>query len=245
MQVATWNMYRYNKRSLQGVQTLLDAGHDVVCLQEVPEHLLDSITKLTPHHAVCRELVWKKGTQKTFLVTLSQHPLTHTMITPHKRWPSFATKILGLEEGLEFHAVDVRVHNHDWRIFNVHLPLHAPPFGRMIEWIRICSKFSQQSHNVICADFNAYAGPIWSALLSPILGTKFKHLVAHERKRLKKFLEKKNLQNPFGHWRTQVYFPYQLDFILHHETLTPTKAKRWPSRLHSDHWPLSITLEQA
>ena len=243
MRVASWNMHRYNQKGLQGAEKLVAAGHDVICLQEVPEKILEKVLNLAPHHAQCRELVWQKGAQKTFLVTLSQHPMSRHIITPHKRWPNLLTKLAGLEEGLEFLASDIHAYNRNWRIFNVHLPLHAPPFGRMIEWIRIYKKFDKQSHNIVCADFNAFAGSIWSALLSPLVGTKLKHLMAHERWQLRKFLEKKQLENPFAKWRTQSQLPYQLDFILHGKELQVVMAERWPDRLNSDHWPLSLTLE--
>ena len=57
MKIATWNLDRRNDNALDGVKTLI-AEHEVLCLQEVHEDILDDVTALTEHHFIADECTY-------------------------------------------------------------------------------------------------------------------------------------------------------------------------------------------
>ncbi len=245
MQITSWNVFRRNMEALYGVKELVDAGHDILCLQEVPELLLEDILQLMPYNYTCLESVWRNGRSKSYLVILSNYPIEMPTTVPHKQWPSLRNELHGQTESFEFQQINIMCNGQQWRIFNVHLPLNVSPFSRIREWLRIHRRFSSSSHNIICGDFNAFADPLWNMLVAPFFGYRPKDVFIHERNELRNFIFRKKLINPFGRWRTQMHLPFQLDFILHPKLVTGTNAIRWPSRMGSDHWPISIKLKKS
>ena len=242
MKIATWNVHRRNKKALEGVQTLLKE-HDVLCLQEINEKILDKVTKLAPHHYVSDECTWRGG--KSYIVTLSKHPITKSECIDHQHWKSLRNLWRGQEEGRCFQRVDLDVNGTKWRVINAHLPLNVSPYCRMCEWARIWNETDENhNRNIICGDFNTFAGPIWALIFGPFLGFRIKDLFLNERNLMQKYIERSAFVNPHKKLkRTHAQVPYQLDFLLHEEVQNTKQAKRWPKRMRSDHWPLTIELD--
>lgn len=236
MRVATWNTYRDNPKALQGAATLM-GKHDVLCLQEVHHNILDEMLKLAPHHHVSEECTWKKG--QSYVVTLSKHPIIRAKCVQHRHWPSLRNALQKQKEGRFFQRLDIEHNGAPWRIVNVHLPLNASPFCRMGEWARMWGETASHGRNIICGDFNTFAGPIWALMVGPFMGFRMRDVFINERRRLQQFIAKTNFISATPKQRTQMHLPYQLDFLLHSESLTTQHAERWPERLGSDHWPLS------
>lgn len=236
MKIATWNAYRQNPRAIAGITTLL-SGHDVLCLQEVHHDILEDVLKLAPHNHVSDECTWRKG--RSYVVTLSHHPIVKAESLRHRHWPSLRNALQGQKEGRYFQRLDIEKDGQPWRIVNAHLPLNVSPFCRMGEWARMWAETAEHGRNIVCGDFNTFAGPIWAVLVGPFMGFRMRDVFIHERRRLRKFIAEKYFENPFAQWRTQMHLPYQLDFLLHGENLKANNAQRWPDRLGSDHWPLS------
>ena len=241
MKIATWNIDRRNKKAPKGIKTLLDV-HEVVCLQEVRETMLDEVKALAPHHFISDECEWRGGT--TYLVTLSKHPITQTEVVEHQHWRSLRNFWRGQDEGRTFHRVDIDRDGKTWRIINTHLPLNVSPYCRMCEWARIWGETDQtHDNNIIAGDFNTFAGPIWALFFGAFLGFRIKDLFLNERNLMQKYIERSAFVNPHKKLRrTHAHVPYQLDFLLHEESQGTHKAIRWSERLGSDHWPLSLEI---
>lgn len=239
MKIATWNVHRRNKKTLKGVQLLM-AEHDVLCLQEINETLLEDVLKTAPHNYVSDECTWRGG--KSYIVTLSKYPITDGECIQHKHWHSLRNILKGQKEGRYFQRVDIDHKGTNWRVVNAHLPLNVSPFCRMCEWARIWNATNQDhTRNVICGDFNTFAGPIWALFVGPFMGFRLKDLFLNERNLMQKYIERSEFTNPLkAKKRTHAHVPYQLDFLLHQTVHETKEFKRWPKRLGSDHWPLSL-----
>lgn len=246
MKIATWNLDRRNDNALDGVKTLI-AEHEVLCLQEVHEDILDDVTALTEHHFIADECTYRGG--QTFIVILSKHPIHNAECIDHKHWRSLRNWWRNQKEGRCFQRVDIDRDGQQWRVINAHLPLNVSPFCRMCEWARIWNETDEDhNRNVICGDFNTFAGPIWALFFGVFMGFRLKDLFLNERNLMQKYIERSDFTNPFRkkkftHTRTHMHVPYQLDFLLHHEKHKTKDAKRWPKRMGSDHWPLSAQIE--
>lgn len=236
MKIATWNAYRHNTQALEGIAVLM-GQHDVLCLQEVHHDILQDVLKYAPYHHTSDECTWKTG--RSYIVTLSKHPISNAQNVRHRHWPSLSNWLQQQTEGRFFHHIDILKKGKSWRIINAHLPLSVSPFCRMREWARLWRHTAKHGRTLICGDFNAFHDPFVGLFVAPFMGHRLKDFLIHERRRLRTFLSKKKFGNPFAPWRTQMHLPYQLDFILHSEALITHNALRWQGRLGSDHWPLS------
>lgn len=239
MKIVTWNALRTNLNIIDGVEKLLAAGHDVICLQEIPQKDKNTLKELTPYSTYIEDCIHKGGI--SYNMVLSKHPITSVQTLPHRPWSSLTLRIRNRKDGMFFQKVEILKEGVIWQVINTHLILNAPPLIRIAEWIRMSRHMAPHNRTLICGDFNTFASPLWSIIVAWYMDYRWKDFFTHERKQMEAFLRKKKLINPFSQ-RTQTYLPYQLDFILFKESLKFSNATRWPERYGSDHWPLSIQL---
>ena len=114
MRLASWNMNHHNRTAMRGVEQLYDAGHDMLCLQEVPEHLLPELARLPGDLFACDEYTDTTGLTSK-LVILSRRPIQAHTVHQHKEYYSLRNWWGGIREGIAFHHVDLLVANQPTR----------------------------------------------------------------------------------------------------------------------------------
>ena len=246
MDLITWNVFRHNRTLDLALDHIATQGADIVCLQEVPADMLHATLKLAPYATWCYEYASAKKGIDTRLVILSQHPFHYQRVQLHGQYPSLKTRLNRCVESMEYQSVDLTVNGHDYRVFNIHMPLNTTPRHRLAELEDILAhKLHPTATNLLCGDFNSCGRPLISGLWGWMQSYKLRDWLMHEKRALEKLTTRYGYDNPFRRWRTHSQLPFQLDAILIPEDLPIQRMERIKARVGSDHFPLRLVVDPA
>jgi endonuclease/exonuclease/phosphatase family metal-dependent hydrolase len=261
MKIYSWNMLFRNRESDRAFEFISHTNFDIFCLQEVPEAFLARL-KTLPHFINSHfdfmayrsdvERLFKRGTERNFVVTLSKHPITaqgeipfpdywhllpmRSRIFVTLMWPFYFSKIQN-RGGL---YADVTIRGVSVRVFNLHLIL-AHPAWRLKEFETAMAERDPSRPTIVCGDFNTIEKP-HTAFLNWILGGRISDALLHGRERMhieKRFVEHQ-LANPLRGTITHQLSRSQLDHILVSHSFTIKNAEVLPDRIGSDHHPIYV-----
>jgi len=171
---------------------------------------------------------------------------------PKRSW--FARKF-GLEEGLEFHYIDIELSRGDkrekravpLRIFNIHLENAAGPKWRMARFNEVLRSLSKKRKNIICGDLNVFrAWYSWSwRLLLFLLGypCSWGELWFREHEFFQRIFEKNNFADIFSGAATHEWSGNQLDYILVPNDFEISSHTLFSETYGSDHRPMLVEIE--
>ena len=243
---------------------IAQSDFDIFCLQEVPEAFLKRLQTLpyfiNSHFDFMAyrsdvERLFRRGTERNFVVTLSKHPITaqgeipfpdywhllpvRSRIFVTLMWPFYFSKIQN-RGGL---YADIMINGTHVRVFNLHLIL-AHPAWRLKEFEMAMIERDASKPTIVCGDFNILEKPRVT-LLNWILGGHIKDALLHKRERThieQRFVEH-SLANPLRGEITHSVSQSQLDHILVSNSFSIKNASVLPDCIGSDHHPIRVEIE--
>lgn len=252
-----------NKELDRAFQFIAESNFDIFCLQEVPEAFLKRL-KTLPYFIDSHfdfmayrsdvERLFRRGTERNFVVTLSKHPITAQGEIPFPdywhllplrsrvfvtlMWPFYFSKISN-RGGL---YADVAVNGISVRVFNLHLIL-AHPSWRLKEFETAMTERDVSRPTIVCGDFNTVETR-HTALLNWILGGSIGDALLHKRERthINSHFVEHQLTNPLAGGVTHPLSRSQLDHILVSHTFVIKNAEILPDRIGSDHHPICVEI---
>jgi len=160
--IVNWNVYSHNRRLSEVRDAILNIHNpkpDIICLQEVPDSLLDTLHALDGYRMITAEDYCERENGKKYMyyiATLSRcHTETERVFSYKKTLlRSFVTWAGNLEEGKQFLYIDILYNGVPLRIFNVHLNAFAKSQRRLRQFRMVCRRRSNKKRNIMCGDFN-------------------------------------------------------------------------------------------
>ena len=253
-----------NRELDRAFKFISESDFDIFCLQEVPEAFLARL-KTLPYFIDSHfdfmayrsdvERLFRRGTERNFVVTLSKHPITaqgeipfpdywhllplRSRIFVTLMWPFYFSKIQN-RGGL---YADITVNGTLVRVFNLHLIL-AHPAWRLKEFETAMAERDPSKPTIVCGDFNTIEKP-HTSFLNWILGGKVSDAFLHRRERtdINKQFVQHELVNTLAGSITHKLSRSQLDHILVSHSFTIKNASVLPDRVGSDHHPIRVEIE--
>lgn len=257
MKVYSWNMLFRNRELDRAFRFIAESDFDVFCLQEVPEEFLKRLQTLKYHIAARSDVerIFKRGTERNFVVILSKFPIAaHGEIPFPDYWhllpwrtklfvwlmkPFFGFSKTRNRGGL---YADLIARERTMRVFNLHLIL-AQPAWRMKEFEMAMSERNASLPTIVCGDFNTLEAPHIS-ILNWILGGRLRDAALYNRERThieRRFIEHE-LTNVLSGEVTHPLSHSQLDHILVSSSFSIGNAEILHDRIGSDHHPIFVEI---
>lgn len=252
MRILSWNIWIKNQNPIGNLKELIEHHKpDVICLQEVTADLLEYV-----HDASFEGFDYiysfdyrkhKQGYyQNYYLVTLSKHPIQNQKVNRLHvnhltRW-SLWDAILRWDESIEFLYADIRADDEMYRVFNCHLEVSAGPKLRLNQFQQTLNKFSPDSHNIVCGDFNIFATLWINIAVGWMLGFSPSEIFMEEREEFEKVFSSHKLTNPLLGQPTYPKRKLQLDHIIIPEELNRDKQEVIKNLYGSDHNPILVEI---
>ena len=256
MRILSWNMLFSNARLDDALAFIRDSDADVICLQEVPERLLEPLRSL-PYH-LAQEIDVRRATPRTetvYLAILSRFPILaqesfgfpdyFPLLPLRTRAFVRLMRIFDWTRIADRHAfsVDIDVAGTTMRVFNLHLIL-ARPSWRLEEFERAMTERDPRLPTIVCGDFNVLESrriAILNWLTSGTPGDVF--FWRRERTRMETAFTAHELTNPLFGRVTHPLSHSQLDHILCSKHFPVKSAEVSRDRHGSDHCPIIVELD--
>lgn len=260
MTIYSWNIWFRNKDVERVYEFIRARDADVLCLQEVPEALLNRLQQLPYHLCYGPEsdrLV--DGTLlTTYMVTLSKYPIKRHALVPLPYWEPtipFRTRLfvacmvrLGLwswgkgnRHGL---SADIETSSGLVRVLNFHFVLMSPA-ARAEEMRLAMAHIDSSLPSILCGDFNIIDSPRMSPLNWILGGTISDALFwRRERKNSQSYISEYGLVNPHKGTSTHPVSGSQLDHILVSNHFHIERAEVLKHRVGSDHHPIFVQIKR-
>jgi len=252
LNILDWNVWSEHPNCEKVVEFILEQDADVVCLQEVSVGLLERLSVLENYsHVFAVDHTQEKNSSvKTFyLVILTKFNIeSHRVCEFRKRkHKSLYAHHIGVEEGVEYHYIDIFYNSTLLRVFNIHLDAYSNPRRRLQQFTTICHSFNRQVLNIVCGDFNIasnwYVGAFNRVIGRHLFGFWSKrNLKINERAFFERKFEKARLKSVFKDITTFPSLLLQLDDILIPENCEVLKKSIFAA-IGSDHYPIDVDVE--
>lgn len=261
----SWNVYALNKQVPDAFTFIQSLDFDILCLQEVPDSLLEMLRTLPFHLATSIDNTWvtdalhpEQGESTMHLVILSKHSIEKTAIYPYPPLPTkkplqmqafhIARYAIGMWRGGAIRgrttlAAWIQIGEKTIQVFSAHLSLYTPQ-TRAAEFEVIAQHLDSDSIPIVCGDFNTL--DYW--MMRPLNWLQGGRLAdampwARERENVEAQFKKANLMNPLSGKSTHPVAKSQLDHILLPPN-TPITDSRVLFELHgSDHYPVKVSIQ--
>jgi endonuclease/exonuclease/phosphatase family metal-dependent hydrolase len=265
LKVLSWNVLIFNKRLEEALVFLRDSKADIICLQEVPDALLEKL-RLLPYSLVTGiDAMFvsdaqkpQHGETKMSLVILSKFPIEasreylyegngpgehpqrkiyHAILHALGAWKGGATRDRGAL------SADMRMGGELYRIFCVHLSLSTPAI-RQSEFVLVKKNLLPNGRNLIVGDFNI----LDSFLLKPlnwVQGASIRSALpwSNERGKFQTLFSTLGFLNPHRGKVTCPISQSQLDHILLPKVDTSVRSEVIKKKYGSDHNPISVEIQ--
>lgn len=252
MRIITWNIYWANKKIRQLLEYALSHQPDIICLQEVPSHILPYLQSHSDYHLYSTVNFQNPNRDKnSYICTLTRLPHAKAKeITYHDTYePSLLNRIFyqTVHRHRELpNAILLHVFRNQKKycIVNARLPC-AVGIHTRLELFRMLLKKTHNTSPIVCGDLNIIDGRIFNWISGWIRGFKRHDYRIHERKAFEMVVAKHKLVNIFYGMNTTIYRParIQLDHILvpqHIRVLHKELSKR---TFGSDHKMLLVDID--
>jgi endonuclease/exonuclease/phosphatase family metal-dependent hydrolase len=252
MKILDWNVCAFSKKQHISISKALDFNADIICLQEVTETSLGTLSKVPNYYLVeTKDNESKKG--GSHLVILSKYKVLDSGLVRYYDKPikSLATRIISKrtkesEKHLALFA-DLVSNNQTVRVYNLHISWPVGPSVRIEQFTRFLDTIKHQSHTkIICGDLNVF-GSLWfyNLLTFVPFGYKFSDLFLAERKWFDKKFEEIKMQNPLKNTISWPLLPFnaQLDHILIPNDFVIESMFQSKKRYGSDHTPYIVDVK--
>jgi endonuclease/exonuclease/phosphatase family metal-dependent hydrolase len=260
MKIYSWNILRSNRKLPEVYEFIENLDFDVLCLQEVTQEMLETLSKMKFHvaHGVDRYAevvhIFKKNKKEVnYVVILSKYKILNTgkvefptlLSTFRSRTFSY---LMGLVRKWEVVTnlgsiyIDIEVENKIIRIFSVHLALWNPK-TREKEFNQLLKHLPEKGSVVMAGDLNILEfGPI--KILNWILGGSIMEGMPWypERKLFEERFTLANVQNPLLGKITHPFSRSQLDHVLVSKDIRVENAWVVSNSYGSDHQPVGIQI---
>lgn len=265
LKLVSWNVFVLNPRIADACAFIRDMDFDVLCLQEVPDALLEQLRSLPYHLVSSIDTIWvtdahhpDRGESTMHHVILSKHPIVaHTAyaaseLPTRMPWQTHFYYFLryhlrmwrgGAMRARTFISANINVSDTTIRVFSAHLPLYTPQI-RMSEFRSLCLHLSENIPNIVCGDFNVLDNWLMRPL-NWLQGGSFASAMpwTHERADMQEQFKMSGFINPLHAKNTHKFAGCQLDHILVPIDTPTSNAQVIPELYGSDHYPVTVTIE--
>ncbi|TRZ51398.1 endonuclease/exonuclease/phosphatase family protein [bacterium] len=245
MRVISWNIRKNNRRAKKAVQFALTQKPDVLCLQEVSQHILKHLRDI-PGYSVhaSYDFISKNPKRNGYTVTVTQYPVTYEIGIPYDDQSSKSILDLFLYKKLfrsieQHNAILITVQTAlgPLYIVNTRLSCVVNTRDRLIKFQNLISNVPTNIPTIFCGDYNVVDSQLINRLTGWLRGFKRPDYLLNERKEFEMLFTKHNLVNIFRGRSTSVFnVPLlQLDHILIPNSLNVQKKAIFKKRFGSDH----------
>src|SRR3989344_6197884 len=238
-----WNVWLFNKDTETIISFIAEQDADVVCLQEVSAPLLAELKRRTAYHIfTARDAYHRSNGDRTpsFLVILTRRRVVGADAVRFRKQKkrTLLARFLGIEEGLEFHYVDiVSTNGMCLRIFNVHLECITSPRRRILQFREVCRRLDSGA-NIVCGDLNVLR--VWYGFFLRLILGSWEELWEREHELFARVFKENNFLNIFEGEITHYFTGNQLDYILVPKETAIVSPHIFPDSRGSDHKPMRV-----
>ncbi|MDP3725634.1 MAG: endonuclease/exonuclease/phosphatase family protein [bacterium] len=250
VRILDWNVCNENRAPPEKiVDFIFSHNPDIICLQEVPRLVLDTINSrvLGKYERVMGNDM-RCGEELCFLVTLSRFPIIKwRAIQALKKggWRSFFSSFWhNIEEHLESLRVDILVERRRVRVLNVHLEVGTGPKNRLQQFRHVLRHGIRRwtiKSAIIAGDLNIYGQGWYERFVGWLwFGLRSVELLLNEREEFERIFKKRGLKNIF---REETTFStggvnFQFDHILVPRNTVVISRSVISEHCGSDHTPI-------
>ncbi len=257
MNIYSWNVWDDNKTPELVLKFIQQLDFDILCLQEVPESLLQKLSVL-PYaqvHFVDLTRLRPEKEETCYLVILTHYHIIHHssfLTCPKPVYPLRTRAFLGLglfgftrlkDHGALYADIRIPGSEHPIRVFSLHLRLSGP-VERQKELALVSSHMNKAYPTMVCGDFNIIDQPLQKSF-SWLLGSSIREALPWypERRRMEQQFDGLGLKNVLRGKKTNTRFANQLDHILVPKEFSVTAAGVCENSFGSDHYPVYVTIK--
>lgn len=245
VKIISFNISSSNSNIQDDLNTLLNLGAEVYCIQELlQEHML-YVDKIFSSYQIfiCQESFYtqRKGKKlpkleqyncilvKKSLRVVNSNTIEHLHFTKHPLL--YRLTLHSNTSTIESHYIDIELHDMILRVVNTHLESFTSPSFREKQLTHILEntrydktiinsrKSSKPFRVCICGDFNSFASPRINFLVGYFLQYSFKDFMIYEKNNLQLFAKNNNLIFHNFNEPTFKKFPLELDGVLYSKEL--------------------------
>lgn len=257
MRIYSWNVWDDNKTPELVLEFIQQLDFDIVCLQEVPESLLEKLNALPYSQVHCVDLTrLRPGKEEAcYLVILTHYEIIHHgsfFTCPKPFYPLRTRAFLGLglfgftrlkDHGALYADIQIPGSERPVRVFSLHLRLNGP-LERQKELAIVSSHMDKACSTIMSGDFNIIDQPLQKSF-SWLLGSSMHEALPWypERQLMEQQFSSLGLKNVLRGQRTNTLFANQLDHILVPKAAAVMKAGVCKESFGSDHYPVYASIE--
>lgn len=254
MRIYSWNVYYHCKTPEKQLEYIKHLDFDVLCLQEVPEHLLKHL-RVLPYYLVSAtdiSFFSKKKEQTIHSVIISRYPIRawKPIVFPKITLPPQTRILLKMHtgwSGFRRHGsvyADIDTGDGVVRVFSLHLSL-SNPSDRKRQLKIVGGLIPKKFPVVVAGDFNIIERSSVK-LLSWFTGSSVREMMPWHRERAQVEAQFKEwrLANPLHGKVTHAFSHSQLDHILVPQGTKVAKAEVIRKTYKSDHHPVFVEIAQ-
>jgi endonuclease/exonuclease/phosphatase family metal-dependent hydrolase len=250
MKIYSWNVYYHSKTPEKQFEYIQNLDFDILCLQEVPKHLLERFEML-PYHAVSAidiAYLSPKKERNVYAAILSRYPIPASgeITFPRIALPSRSRLLLKLRTGWsDFHRqgsvyADINTGHGLVRVFSLHLSLSSPS-DRKLQFDAVEKFFPKKAPVIIAGDFNIIERSSVK-MLCWFTGSSVAEAMPWHRERsaVEARFKEWGLKNPLRKKVTHGFSHSQLDHVLVPHEAKVLKAEVVKKTYTSDHHPVMV-----
>lgn len=257
MKIYSWNVCSYNKATNLVLKFIQQLDFDILCLQEVPETLLEKLKTLPRAHVSFVDLkrLLPEKEEVCYVVILTHHRIINhgSFFTCKKPKVPIRTRafiglgLFGFTKLYDHGAIyaDIKIPSRELpvRVFSVHLRLDSPT-ERQRELKIVSSHMNNAYSTIICGDFNIIDRPLQKPF-NWLMGSPIREALPWypERQYMEKQFSFLGLKNVLRGKKTSTVFANQLDHILVPQGCSAIAAGVCEKSFGSDHYPIYTTIE--
>lgn len=244
MRIISWNVFVSNRKIKKGIRAILSLHPDVICLQEVPHHIMSWIAHI-PGYVLSSCFDSKhRRIKHIYVCTLTKK--TPSNVRRYNYDNGFSdslltkayTAILHVKEQHDVLVVTLQVGKKKIQIANTRLSCAIGAHDRLQEFTTLIQKTKRATiPTIYCGDFNVVDSKIVNRLTGWMRGFSHVDYLLNERDAFEKLYEQEYLVNIFrGKSTSLVNRPLlQLDHILVPHSFPVTGHALTRKRYGSDH----------
>lgn len=247
MKILDWNILFCNKKQDEAFEFIQNSEAEVVCLQEVPLHLLHRLEKETDYH-ICYAIDFgfnlpsKNHRYYMVILTKNKPRKLYSSKLSDMQTKSLVSKLSGWHTSREFCYVDIDSKGQKYRIFNLHLEAATNPIQRLVEFQNALKNMKKGCLNIVCGDFNIYGKWFLNFFIGWMYDFRGYHYLIDERKEFEIVFSKNQLFNTFYKKVTYPLLRLQYDHILIPDNIKYREREVLKQNFGSDHLPIVLEI---